>query len=63
MKRGHFLMTAAVSLRRVGVLLPWNESDSREQELGATFRHELAAKGWIDGKNLALEVRWAGDNI
>ncbi len=38
-----------------GVLFPWKKSDQRQVGLLAAFRRELAANGWIEGKNLILD--------
>jgi putative ABC transport system substrate-binding protein len=46
--------------RRVGVLVPLAESDAEAQREIAAFRDELRILGWIEGKNLRLEVRWGG---
>ena len=48
--------------RRVGVLLGYTESDPEGQQRFVRFRERLAALGWIEGRNLTLDVRWtAGD--
>lgn len=48
--------------RRVGVLLHYGQSDPEAQLRLAAFKDGLAASGWAEGRNLAIDVRWtAGD--
>jgi putative tryptophan/tyrosine transport system substrate-binding protein len=47
-------------LRRLGVLIPYAESDAEAQSEIAAFRQTLEQLGWRDGSNLAIEYRWAG---
>jgi putative ABC transport system substrate-binding protein len=47
-------------LRRLGVLIPYAESDAEAQSEIAAFRQTLEQLGWRDGGNLAIEYRWAG---
>jgi putative ABC transport system substrate-binding protein len=48
--------------RRVGVLMHMSENHTEGQARVAAFREGLQELGWIDGRNLRLEVRWgAGD--
>lgn len=44
--------------RVVGVLMGFGESDPAAQALVSTFRNELASLGWIEGRNLRIEIRW-----
>jgi putative ABC transport system substrate-binding protein len=46
-------------VRRIGVLTGFTESDPEGQILLAAFRDGLRAAGWIEGRNVRLEVRWA----
>jgi putative ABC transport system substrate-binding protein len=48
--------------RRVAVLSGFAEADAAAQSLIATLRTELAKLGWIEGKNLRLEIRWGNGN-
>ena len=50
-------------LRRVGILMPYPESDSEVQERVAEFRQELRKLGWAEGQNLKIDERWATDNM
>ena len=46
-------------MRRIGVLLPYAESDREAQSWFAAFREELRNIGWTEGSNLRIEVRWS----
>jgi putative ABC transport system substrate-binding protein len=50
-------------VRRVSILLPFAESDSEIQARVAGFRQELRRLGWIEGQNVQIDLRWAGDNM
>ncbi len=45
-------------MRRVGVLMGWEESDRATQSLFAAFRDALAKLGWTEGGDLRIELRW-----
>ncbi|HEX9434025.1 MAG TPA: ABC transporter substrate-binding protein [Burkholderiales bacterium] len=48
--------------RSLAVLMGYAEDDPVAQTRFAAFREGLAALGWVEGKNLKMEVRWsAGD--
>jgi putative ABC transport system substrate-binding protein len=47
----------------VGVLVPFAEADQEAQARIQTFRQALADLGWTEGRNLRLDVRWAGTDI
>ncbi|HEX4043510.1 MAG TPA: ABC transporter substrate-binding protein [Xanthobacteraceae bacterium] len=49
-------------MRRIGVLMGWEESDPATQALVATFRAALAKLGWAEGSNLRIELRWGNGN-
>lgn len=49
----------AGSVRLIGVLMDYAESDPVSQSLVAVFRDELAKLGWKEGGNLRIEVRWS----
>src|SRR6516162_634721 len=44
--------------RRIGILIP--NSDPHFADLAALFREELAKWGWVEGRNLLVDLR-AGD--
>src|SRR5690242_7822708 len=46
-------------LRRVGVLMVNAPDDPEQLARLAQFRERLAALGWVEGRNLALEVLWS----
>ncbi len=46
-------------LRRIGVLLPYIESDSQAQARVTAFRAALQERGWVDGRNARFEFRYA----
>ena len=49
--------------RRVGVLINLSENDLEAQRLITVFRERLAELGWIDGRNLRLDYRWASGDV
>jgi putative tryptophan/tyrosine transport system substrate-binding protein len=49
--------------RRVGMLLPYVESDSTRQPIISAFTRQLAELGWVEGRNLQMEIRWAGGSV
>jgi putative ABC transport system substrate-binding protein len=49
-------------MRRVGVLMGFEENDLEAKALLSAFARGLAESGWMDGRNLRMEVRWA-DNV
>jgi putative tryptophan/tyrosine transport system substrate-binding protein len=50
-------------VRRVGVLMGADESDSQRKDWLSAFTQGLAELGWTNGRNLRTDVRWAGDNV
>src|SRR6516225_2450349 len=46
-------------MRRIGVLMAYSESDREGQADVAAFRQELQRLGWIEGRNLRIDSRWA----
>jgi putative ABC transport system substrate-binding protein len=52
----------ATRTRRIGVLVPYAESDPEFQINLAALRQELERLGWTDGRNIRLELRFtSGD--
>jgi putative tryptophan/tyrosine transport system substrate-binding protein len=50
-------------IRRVGVLMNLSENDVEAQRLITAFREGLTQLGWVDGRNLRMDYRWAGGDI
>src|SRR5437879_6864621 len=50
-------------MRRIGVLLSLDESDPDGKAQLSGFTQGLAELGWIDGRNLRMEVRWGSGDI
>src|SRR5262245_30484211 len=46
-------------MRRIGVLMTLDDKDSEGQLRVAAFRQELQKLGWIEGRNIRFEYRWA----
>ena len=46
-------------VRRIGVLIGFEESDPDVQSWFAAFRGALAKLGWTEGSNLRIELRWS----
>jgi putative ABC transport system substrate-binding protein len=46
-------------MRKIGVLMGWPETDPEAQSERAAFVHELQKLGWMDGRNLRIDTRWA----
>jgi hypothetical protein len=50
-------------VRRIGVLLSVAESDPEGKAQLSGFTLGLTELGWIEGRNLRMEVRWGGDDV
>jgi putative ABC transport system substrate-binding protein len=50
-------------VRRIGVLMPYDESDPEPKRRVSAFTQALAGLGWTDGRNVRMDLRWAGDDI
>src|SRR5215831_17388300 len=46
-------------MRRIGVLMGWPESDPAARSERGAFVKELQKLGWVDGRNLRIDTRWA----
>jgi putative ABC transport system substrate-binding protein len=49
------------NVRRIGIFVPYSTDDQLGQQRVAAFRQALQDLGWSDGKNLKIDIRWAGD--
>ena len=47
-------------VRRIGVLMPFDENDAKPRI--SVFTQALADLGWADGRNVRMDLRWAGDD-
>ena len=48
-------------MRRIGVLMGLVATDPEAQSRVAAFENGLRELGWVKGRNLSIEYRWAGD--
>jgi putative ABC transport system substrate-binding protein len=46
-------------VRRIGVLVPWDENDPAATTYVSAFTQGLAGLGWTDGRNVRVDLRWA----
>jgi putative ABC transport system substrate-binding protein len=46
-------------VRRIGVLMGYAESDSDARAWYAAFREVLQKLGWMEGRNIQIDTRWA----
>jgi putative tryptophan/tyrosine transport system substrate-binding protein len=49
-------------VRRTGVLMELDENDPEAKAVVSAFTQSLADLGWIDGRNVRMDLRWAGDD-
>jgi putative ABC transport system substrate-binding protein len=54
--------TQQPAMSRIGVVMGFKESDPVAQSLVAAFRQELQKLGWAQGRNIAIDVRYATDD-
>jgi putative ABC transport system substrate-binding protein len=50
-------------MRRIGVLMGWDENDRLAKAGLDRFTQGLQELGWINGQNLQMEVRWAAGDV
>src|SRR6516165_6733726 len=50
-------------VRRIGVLLPSEETDREQKALLSAFIQGLSELGWTDGRNVRMDLRWHGSDI
>lgn len=53
----------AERMRRVGVLMASEETDTRPKVWLSQFTQGLTELGWVNGRNLLMDVRWAGNDV
>ena len=49
-------------MRRIGVLVNLAEGDPQDKAFVAAFRQALQELGWVDGRNVRIDMRWGGGN-
>jgi putative ABC transport system substrate-binding protein len=47
-------------VRRIGVLMPFDENDLVTKPRLSAFTQALAGLGWTDGRNVRMDLRWGG---
>jgi putative tryptophan/tyrosine transport system substrate-binding protein len=50
-------------MRRIGVLMGWDENDPEAQSNLAAFVQELQKLGWTDGRNVRIDYRWSDGDV
>jgi putative ABC transport system substrate-binding protein len=50
----------AERMRRVGLLMGYPEGDVEGQASAAAFERRLQELGWTEGRNIQIDIRWAG---
>jgi putative ABC transport system substrate-binding protein len=50
-------------VRRIGVLMGGDENDLERKRRHSAFTQALAELGWTDGRNVRIDLRWAGGDI
>jgi putative ABC transport system substrate-binding protein len=48
----------AERMRRIGVLIPYDENDPVMKSNVSALTQALADLGWTDGRNLRMDLRW-----
>jgi putative ABC transport system substrate-binding protein len=47
-------------VRRIGVLIPYDGNNHEGKRRVSAFTQALAGLGWTDGRNVRMDLRWAG---
>ena len=47
-------------MRRVGMLIGSDENDPEGERRYSAFTQALAGLGWVEGRNVRMDVRWGG---
>ena len=50
-------------VRRIGVLMVGDENDPLAKSFVSALTQALAALGWTEGRNVRMDLRWAGTDI
>lgn len=51
------------AVRRVGILIGWDEGNALGKLLIARLTQRLRESGWTEGRNIQFDVRWAAGNV
>jgi len=54
---------APEQMRRIGVLMSYAENDSDAQAWVTAFRESLQKLGWMEGRNIRFDIRWAWSDL
>src|SRR6516225_6856444 len=49
--------------RRIGVLMPYDENEPVTKIIVSAFTQAFPGLGWTLGRNVRMDLRWAGDDI
>ena len=47
-------------MRRIGVLMAYDENDPAAKTIVSALTQALAGLGWTDGRNVRTDLRWGG---
>ena len=50
-------------VRRIGVLMPYDETNPEGKRRYSAFTQALAGLGWADGRNVRMDLRWGSGDI
>jgi putative ABC transport system substrate-binding protein len=50
-------------VRHIGVLVPYDENDPLGKTAASAFTQALEGLGWTNGRNVRIDLRWAGPDI
>jgi putative ABC transport system substrate-binding protein len=53
----------AEPMRRIGVLIEFDETDSEAKAYPSGLTRGLAQLGWTDGSNVRIDIRWAAGSV
>jgi ABC-type uncharacterized transport system substrate-binding protein len=57
------LAQRADRVRRIGVLMPYDENDAQTQGWLSGFTQGVAGLGWTDVRTVRIDIRWAAGNL
>ena len=53
----------AEPMRRIGVLIEFDETDPEAKAYPSGLTRGLAQLGWTDGRNVRIDIRWAAGSV